>query len=311
MSENRRKWIFLAVASLFVVAELAIRFAGFPSSTKHTPTRSSHRASETSTRPKTENAFRIVVFGGAVVAGEGVAESARYTSLLERELNDPSSKSAPRSIIYGNGYQRVDVVNMGVPGWSLEQSLQRLDTMGAELAPDLIVYGFSLDDIRNDTYVNTFDESQDRHQPWSALLATLQSIGSTFRDLFSPARESYIGELDLNYFANEETWEPFVQRLTETSVFAFSHDACAVMLVHTEPTYLNRFHPFLRHYYAAKEAAINLYTIESFARFQSNDAGELRLAGARSLPNEAGHALLVEALLDGLTGIAAECWKPN
>jgi lysophospholipase L1-like esterase len=80
--------------------------------------------------PKT---YRILNLGDSVVMGWGVREEETYGQQLEYLLNEGGSQDA-----------RFEVINAGVPGWSLDNALAYLQAEGLQYEPDLIVLDLTI-----------------------------------------------------------------------------------------------------------------------------------------------------------------------
>ena len=72
--------------------------------------------------------FRILNLGDSVVMGWGVREENTYGQELESLLNED-----------GSGNLRFEVINAGVPGWTLDNALAYLQAEGLKYEPDLIL----------------------------------------------------------------------------------------------------------------------------------------------------------------------------
>jgi len=83
---------------------------------------------------------RIIVTGDSSIYGWGVRDNETYAIFLEREL---------RSRLNGT---RVEVINLGVPGYSTEQSIRLLDQVGWSYEPDLIVVSNLFSDCNIDAF---------------------------------------------------------------------------------------------------------------------------------------------------------------
>lgn len=83
--------------------------------------------------PKPEGTYRIFALGGSTTFGYYPATSAddqTYPAILQARLNDENPLS---------GIKRYEVVNAGVPGYSLRTSLQNLAARVLFLQPDMVV----------------------------------------------------------------------------------------------------------------------------------------------------------------------------
>lgn len=82
--------------------------------------------------PEKGDAYRIMVVGDSKTYGGGVAEEWTYSGLLERALQKD---------------YRIDVVNLGRPGFQSEDILGVIQGYTPELLPDLIIYGINVNDF--------------------------------------------------------------------------------------------------------------------------------------------------------------------
>lgn len=80
---------------------------------------------------KPTNVFRVVVLGDSVVDGYGVEDGKTFSALLETKL------SARRP---------VEVLNMGIAGFSNAEELIQLQKEAMEYKPDLVVLGYFVND---------------------------------------------------------------------------------------------------------------------------------------------------------------------
>jgi hypothetical protein len=92
-------------------------------------------------RQKQSATKRVLVFGDSYVFGLGVDEENLFTTHLERLLN---ARFAAPGI-------RVEVVNLGVLGYSTDQELILLDELGLGLGPDLVILVVCDNDFRGNT----------------------------------------------------------------------------------------------------------------------------------------------------------------
>lgn len=79
---------------------------------------------------KPEGVLRIVLLGDSLAYGWGVDNGLAFADLVERDL--------------GPG---VEVINLGVPGYSTDQELWMLQREGQRYAPDLVLECFILNDV--------------------------------------------------------------------------------------------------------------------------------------------------------------------
>lgn len=87
-------------------------------------------------REKPAGSFRIAAIGDSLTHGSGGPRESAYPEQLEALLNARA----------GTAGQRFEVLNFGVPGYNIGQIAQRLRVLGLAFQPDLIVYGYALND---------------------------------------------------------------------------------------------------------------------------------------------------------------------
>ncbi len=85
---------------------------------------------------KPENIYRILLIGDSLAFGLGLSDKERLATLLENSLNAS-----------GSGIMQYEVLNLGVPGYSISQIISRLKKNGLKYKPDIIVYWHWLDDV--------------------------------------------------------------------------------------------------------------------------------------------------------------------
>ena len=90
------------------------------------------RGPETSYK-KPAATFRILNLGDSVAMGWGVHEENTYGQQLESLLNEG-----------GNSDLKFEVINAGVPGWSLDNALAYLQAEGLKYEPDLVVLDLTI-----------------------------------------------------------------------------------------------------------------------------------------------------------------------
>lgn len=245
---------------------------------------------------KRPGTFRIAVVGDSYTMGSGVRLEEAYPALLEANLN---ATGGPR---------RFEVLNFGLSGLSLEGVLrERLERHVVDFNPDLLVYGFTVNDLEGEGYSSTPRPRRLRHT--SVLAELLHVRWDHFRDLFYPSPSSYVRELDRNYFENPVAWDAFEARLDRLAAFARERKICVVVLIHTELKALHRWHPFLRHYEAVAGAARKrgMHVVDTFPYFEGLEAERYWCAANDPHPAEEGHRILAEALAAGVRRGASEC----
>lgn len=85
--------------------------------------------------PKPQGVYRIVCFGGSTTYTADVKDHTKsYPTLLEKHLQE-------------HGFNNVEVINSGVPGWCSWESLLNLPLRVLELEPDMIIVYHGVNDV--------------------------------------------------------------------------------------------------------------------------------------------------------------------
>jgi len=245
----------------------------------------------------------VVVIGDSIAMGTGVLYEETYAARLETEL---AARFPDRTI---------EVLDIGLAGLNAPWIVERFEQKGLRYAPDLVIYGYTLNDIEGKKYRRSADVGftgplaswQSPVYVWRYLKPRLNSL----RELLGSPRGSYSFELDENYFRNAEAWQDVLEAFERLAGLARQRGICAVMLVHTKLYSLGWLHPFRRHYELVAQAARErgFHVIQSWPYFEGRSSAELRLNAIDSHPNAEGHALLFEALRDGLATLPDACWE--
>jgi lysophospholipase L1-like esterase len=258
--------------------------------------------------PKPPGVFRIVVIGDSVTMGAGVAEDDTYVARVERALNDPP------------GAVRYEVVNLGLSGLNAPMNVARLADLGLLYEPDLLVYGYTLNDIEGPEYRRTSeaasnvagDLSREQDAPHGLRVLTFfRTHLYSMREMLWPPRGSIVWELDDNYLRNPAALAVVDHAFDRLERIARERDLCVVLLQHACIWFLRGVHPFRRHYAVVAELAAEHGFFEkgTFDYVAGHDGTALWVAPFDPHPNAEGHALYAQALLDELRSLPPRCWK--
>jgi lysophospholipase L1-like esterase len=253
--------------------------------------------------------FRIVLLGDSIAMGEGVEESETYASLLARLLGEADLRRA------------FEVVNLGVSGVTARHAANRLDYVGRRYHPDLIVYGYTLNDIEGAAYRReppadreAFRELLLRHSgSRSRLLRAVWPRLVTAWSAFSPLPGSYERELAQNYHENPDAWGEVESALDRVAARSRELRVCALLFVHPRLQDLSWLHPFTAFYAQVAEAARTrgFHVAIAFDALRGERAGSLRFSVADPHPNAEGHRLLALALRDAVLSLPRDCLEPR
>jgi lysophospholipase L1-like esterase len=245
-------------------------------------------------RAKPPGVFRIVVIGDSITMGEGVGDEETYPAQLERSLR-------------ASGGDRFEVLNLGLSGLNLRQSLDYRLPTGLELEPDMLIYGFTVNDLEGlpsyrTTYVRTAAAT-----PWRLLSLARVALNAT-RERFG-LEGSYRAELEENYFRNRAVWFEFDSDLRRLALEAKHREICAEVLLHAQ---LFDDRARLDPIFARVERAaldVGLHVTSSVPDFEGLDVESMWIEWGDPHPNAEGHRLLARALVRGLAALPATCWK--
>jgi lysophospholipase L1-like esterase len=262
------------------------------------------RGPEVSPTPP-DGTFRIAVIGDSVTMGQGVDESEIYSARLQRALDAED---------HGRRYE---VLNLGIAGMNIVHGVQRLVNVGLPHHPDLVVYGYTLNDIEGPGYVRNDSDQVDAYQRLltrhrdsrSALLRTLWPRLVVLRSGLRPLPGSYEYALEQNYFHRPEAWAQVVWGLDRLAEIAHREGICVDVFIHPVIQQLRLGHGFRRVYARVAELARarGLHATVAFAHFRGRDAAPLRFHVVDRHPTAEGHLLLAEALLEGLRDLPERC----
>jgi len=252
---------------------------------------------------KAPGVFRVVVIGDSIAMGTGVLYEETYAARLETVL---AARFPDRT---------VEVLDMGLAGLNAPWIVKRFERRSLRYDPDLVIYGYTLNDIGGKNYRRSADTGFTGPVAfWQSPVYVWRYLGPRFNSLrellWSPPR-SYSFELDENYFRNPEAWQEVLDAFDRLAELARQRELCAVVLVHTKLYSLGWLHPFRSHYDLVAEAARErgFHVFQSWPSFEGRDSAELRVDAIDSHPNAEGHALLLEALRNGLASLPDACWE--
>ena len=116
---------------------------------------------------KPEGAFRVVCLGDSWTFGANVGQEQTYPRQLEARLRELFPE------------RRVEVLNLGVLGYTSFQGLQLLKQRALQLDPDLVVIGFGMNDSSVDGYRDK--DVTGSAWTWGERLETLRNLSQLYR----------------------------------------------------------------------------------------------------------------------------------
>lgn len=254
-----------------------------------------------------DEVFRIAIAGDSVTMGEGVEESLAYPARLAERI---------ASLTPG---RRIEVINVGLSGSNTNFAMDRLEAASEFYDPDLIIYGFTINDIEGPHYKAPTRKTEELRELQSNRFFTdspLIAIRLIWWFLVasevpgSGQRNWYAEELIHNYFENDSAIEDWERGLDRFQRLARERGICAQVLIHTHLNELDGEHPYRSIYdlVQAESEERGLPVTPTFDIFAGADPLALRLNFIDPHPNPEGHAMLADALAEGLSSLPAACW---
>jgi hypothetical protein len=251
---------------------------------------------------------RVALVGDSFTAGVGVAEERTYAGRL-REMFDAADPG------------RYEVVNLGVPGASLRASVTRFMQYGLPLQPQIVVYGFTLNDIEGPGYRTTRSDAATGDPPLRercmvhAPLRVLRLVcagWNTARNVLFPARDSYMGELRFNYLENPDAWGDFAKQLERLNSLGGRSGICSVLLVHEQLQGRKWPRPQREIFdrVVATAESLGFAISDSRAAFRNIAFDRVRHSTLDPHPNALGHEILAQTLHTSLTHLPKPCHQP-
>ncbi len=93
---------------------------------------------------KPDDVFRIIILGDSSTSGVFVSTSKNYSEQLENLLN--SEKICSK-------YSKIEVINLGVPGYDQEYAVERYISRGKKYNPDLVIWHLVSIEKHNETLI--------------------------------------------------------------------------------------------------------------------------------------------------------------
>jgi hypothetical protein len=262
--------------------------------------------------PKPRGVVRIAITGDSVTMGWGVPEEDTYAAQLERMLNSDG------------GSARYEVINVGLAAVNVDGAMDRLAKAVEVYDPDLLVYGFTANDIRGPAFRHLETAPGENTESWKRLLLSVEgrrlndSPSALVRELgwlWLRARAARLPpleeprELYHNFFENETAWRDFEGGLERFAKLGRDQHACTHVLIHPELTRLGDDHPMLKIYTRVADAsrAHGLTVTSAYPYFRGRTELRLWVGAVDAHPNREGHRLLAQALYDGVRELPMQC----
>jgi len=252
------------------------------------------------------NTYRIVMIGDSFTMGWKTDEDKIYATLVEKLLNEASAKT------------RYEVLNLGLGGLNTRLNVNRLVRIGLRYRPDLVVYGFTINDIETPQEFGMRDTGEPNPllAEWrsfadspSRLLQIVWPRWVSVRYNIFHQPGSYGDRLHRWYFDEPDKWQRVAQGLDRLAAIGRSREICIHLLIHTKMAQFGLFHPFTPIYDRVEAAAHErrMTATQSYPAFRWRRTSDLRISPLDDHPNDAGHRILAEVLVEGLEQLPPHC----
>ncbi len=237
---------------------------------------------------RTPDLCRVAVVGDSSTFGFGIAEAHdTYANVLERRLNAESGDD-----------RRYEVLNLGVGGYSSHDEALAFAARAQELAPDLLIVGYSLNDPEIEP-IQPLHAHFQRVEWWQRFhLLRLLAQSRNRLELERYGGGSYY----LAIHRQPEKWRSVVdafarfQALGERGGFPV---LLAILPVLPEGEWGQRYRFLELHEQVAAEGrAHGFEVIDLLPVLEPRDPGEIRVSAEDFHPNERGHQLIADALFE-------------
>lgn len=280
--------------------------SGFFKGTFYRSNRGALRGPEYTEHPE-PGGFRIAVAGDSVTAGLAVDEEDTYAQVLERLLNEGSDPRADRA----RSDRAYEVVNMGLDGLNAHWVMNRMERASQFYRFQLAVYGWTPNDIEGPHY-----EEVGRAPGWGEYWAAVaryqnhpsylvRTLWPRFMSLRAPKSRPHHEEIRRNYEQNDAAWADFTSALDDLARFTKQRGICGHVFIHSWREELLGVHDRVAE--AARERGLSVS--RSMPALGGRKPSEFWVSLVDAHPNVAGHALLAQALYDGLhESLPPACW---
>lgn len=254
---------------------------------------------------KPPGVFRIIVLGDSFTIGTGVAEDEMYTTVLEKELR-ARFPTKP-----------IELINLGVGGWSAVDEIKLLEKVGPLLKPDLVIVGFVGNDVREGDQVLESEKNR-----WAIPLPERLKnalVGSSklfswftikYDQLLMKAgiRPNAFTSLESAYDSNSVEWRKFVAAYEKMVAWTKERGLPPplVGLLITTPSHDSEQNDFVtmtpimalqyKHMQQVKEALnrMGIPTVEFFDLFKRHNKQDLTVSRWEGHPGAVPHRLYAE-----------------
>ena len=253
--------------------------------------------------------FRMAIIGDSTAMGWGVEREDTYAARIERRLNSPANPLPTHRA------KRFEVLNFALAGLDAGGVSERFEKLALRFEPDLVIYGFTLNDIKGEHYRRSLDreyaESIRSNDSVIRLWRWARPRWLAIRELLFAPKGTYAGELDDNYFNNPKALQTLHGHLARIAFLSDERAICRILLINSQIQSLHALHPYRRHYDAVAGLAREngFHPAQSIEGMSGEDASSLWVSPSDWHANARGHAILAEIAIETLSALPASCWN--
>jgi lysophospholipase L1-like esterase len=249
---------------------------------------------------------RIGVGGDSITMGAGVEEPETYVARLERMLNSEDTR------------ERFEVLNFGISGLNATAGIDRLVRLAGYYRVDILVYGFTTNDIEGRNYIDKTSYEAQRARFMRSLRLQrsrshlIRAVGpgmALLLDRLTGSPGSELEEIEYNYFENPAAAADFEAAFDKLADAVRERNGCGLVLIHTKLSELGWLYPWKRvtEHVGALTEERGMIAIQTYAAHAGLHEPSLWLSLMDPHPNAEGHRILAEALREGLYELPARC----
>jgi lysophospholipase L1-like esterase len=309
--------VVLGLALALAFAEVALRLTGWPGpplvsgrlyDTRHhsQPSRPDFRdRGNPLASGKPPGTFRVVVVGDSFTWGFGVSSQDAYPDRMQETLDRRAAAAAPAPTT------RIEVVSFSRPGWNTVLELRALERSFDQLAPDVLVVGYCLNDAEphRRRELRRLRVDVNPRQPDTPVERFLHSHSALFRIAFQRAdnirmRRAMNIYYHRFYVEGQPDWAAAQRALEGIRDLAASRGTPMVMVVFpifdSQLDHRYRYHA-LHRTVAATASALGIDLVDLLPRYVGIDARRLAIDPFFDAhPSELAHRIAAAAILEEL-----------
>ena len=240
-------------------------------------------------RSKAEGTFRILVLGDSFTFGEGVKWEDTFAQHMERLLAVSADPA-------------VEVLNLGVSGWTSKSEIRFLEQVGLGFEPDLILVVYVLNDTKYQPRLEVWEDFRASYEPEGWLRHSAFASWVYARVARHVRGLRYVEALVEGALAQRGRWEKMLSELLVGKRLAAEVDAGYAVVIFPFLYRLDESYPFAVIHQMVEEALRKngVPVFDLFPAFEGESYTGLWVHPSDQHPNERAHAIAGRALAEFL-----------